>query len=119
MIPAQEIAEAVTRLRGCAQPLTTGVWGSRPWHTEECASAAAGNCACIVAQGARKPWDEPQIPPIQYVCDAETPGHAAYIRFMHPQVALAFADLLENSPVTPAALAAARACLGKPAPREI
>ncbi|WP_170313992.1 hypothetical protein [Streptomyces filamentosus] len=38
-----------------------------------------------------------QDPPVQYVADAETPEHAAYIALMHPGVSHALADLLKQS----------------------
>ena len=93
--PADEIRRAAALMRQRAQAVPQGEWAGRPWGAEQCSDDEAGNCACIVYQGEYKPYNEPQVPPIQYVADAETPEHAAHIAGMHPLVALAVADWLD------------------------
>jgi hypothetical protein len=125
--PAALLRRAATVLRERAQAVPSR-WPGRPWHVEECASEEDGGCPCIVAQGKRAAWDQAQDPPIQYVADAETPEHAAWIATVHPGVGLALADLLEHAAarldhsthpdwqelVAPHELAVARAVLAEP-----
>lgn len=97
MTPAETLRKAATLMRERAEAASANEdWGTRPWQAEECSNDVAGNCPCIVSQGEDKPWDEPQLPAIQYVCDAETEEHAAYIAAMHPGVALVIAQWLEG-----------------------
>ncbi|KAA6216435.1 hypothetical protein [Streptomyces filamentosus] len=94
--PADELRTAATALRTAADALPTEYWGNRPWHAEECNDTDdMASCPCIVAQGEYRDYDQRQDPPVQYVADAETPEHAAYIALMHPGVGHALADLLE------------------------
>jgi len=92
--PAETLRTAAGLIREKAEAVPQGAWKGRPWEAEECGDGG-GNCLCIVSQGERKPYLEPQIPPIQYVCDAESEQHAAHIASWHPAVALAVADWLE------------------------
>ena len=98
-------------------------------HAECARTPKPHECPCIVkVQGAYKPFDEPRVPLIQYVCDAEGPEYAAWIASMHPLVGLALADLLESFascecdedgdhyPQKSAALTLARLVLGEPEP---
>jgi hypothetical protein len=95
--PAAELLAAAEKLRSLATAVPTEDWGTRPWHVEECSDTdTMESCPCIVAQGEYKEFDQPQIPPVQYVADAETREHAEYIAAMHPGVGLALADWLEN-----------------------
>lgn len=94
--PADEITTAATRLRTLASALPANDWGDRPWHAEECNDTDDTNpCPCIVAQGEYREFDQPQIPLIQYVADAENPEYAAYIAAIHPGVGLALGELLD------------------------
>jgi hypothetical protein len=92
--PIEEINAAAKLMRERAEAAQQGAWTGRSWSAEKCGDDDAGNCACIVYQGEYQPWDKPQIPPIQYVCDAESPEHAAHIAGMHPLVALSVAAWL-------------------------
>ncbi|MFI8351255.1 hypothetical protein [Streptomyces sp. NPDC085596] len=93
---AEELRAAADRLRGLATAVPTEHWGSRPWHVEECSDTdTMESCLCIVAQGEYREFDQPQIPPVQYIADAETREHAAYIAAMHPGVGTLLAQLLE------------------------
>jgi hypothetical protein len=95
--PSEILTAAANLLRERAAAVPSEHWGARPWHVEKCANEEYDDCPCIVAQGERKPYDEPQIPMIQYVADAETPEHARYIALMHPGVGLAIAEVLEQA----------------------
>lgn len=126
--PADELRTAATRLRTLTGALPANDWGNRPWHAEECNDTDDTNsCPCIVAQGEYRDFDQPQIPLIQYVADAENPEFAAYIATMHPGVGAALVDWLDiaveyaerwppdaqtNSPFRLGALAVARAING-------
>jgi len=105
--PADELRTAADTLRKLTGALPANDWGNRPWHAEECNDTDdMSSCPCIVAQGEYREFDQPQIPLIQYVADAETPEFAAYIAAMHPGVGLALADWLElfaNTEFDPAA----------------
>lgn len=92
MTPAEELRTAAKLMRERAEAADARAWAGKPWAVDQCAE---DGCPCIVYQGEYKPFDEPQVPPIQYVADTETPGHAAYIASMHPGVALAVADWLD------------------------
>lgn len=97
MTPADELRAAAEKIRKLTGALPANEWGDRPWQAEECANtefALAAPCPCIVSQGEYRAFDQPQDPPIQYVADAETPDHAAYIAAMHPGVATALAKWL-------------------------
>jgi len=94
--PAETLRTAAKLMRERAEAVRQGAWTGRPWEAEECGDDEAGNCPCIVSQGERKPYLEAQVPPIQYVCDAESAEHAAHIASWHPAVALAVADLLDR-----------------------
>lgn len=126
------LKEAAAKLREVASVVPSDRWGDLPWQTEECADESMANCKCIVSQGVNAEWDQVQNPPMQYVADAETPKHAAFIATMHPGVAGALATWLEteaknnagdedHTPCTPdqcpfvAALATARQILGQEA----
>ena len=124
--PADELRTAAEKIRELIDGVPRDLWGDRPWHVEACSDKATGDCPCIVTQGEYKPFDQPQVPMIQYVADAETTGHANYIAAMHPGVGLALADWLESTAesldstthpgwqetVAPHALAVARAING-------
>lgn len=85
--PVTELRNAAAKLRKLVAAIPSNPWGDRPWHVEECSDTDDGSpCPCIVAQGEYREFDQPQIPPVQYVADAETPEHAAYIATMHPAV---------------------------------
>jgi hypothetical protein len=122
----------VAPLRQAASRLREGVamireschtdWGDRPWAVTQCASSETGNCTCIVYQGEYKRADEPQVPLIQYVADAETEAHAAWIARMGPALGLLLADWLDaeanafevyEGGSTDQALAVARAVLAE------
>jgi hypothetical protein len=94
--PGNKIRTAATTLRKLINEVPNEHWGDRPWHTEECSDTDdMSPCPCIVAQGERREFDQPQIPPIQYIADAETPELAAYIAAMGPVLGRAVADLME------------------------
>jgi hypothetical protein len=94
--PADEIAAAAQTVRKLTAVLPANDWGNRPWHAEECSDTdTMDNCPCIVAQGEYREFDQPQVPLIQYVADAEAPEFAAYIAAMHPGVGAALAGWLE------------------------
>jgi hypothetical protein len=127
MTTADEIQAAAETLRKLAAALPANDWGNRPWHAEECSDTDdMSPCPCIVAQGEYRDFDQPQIPLIQYVADAENPEFAAYIAAMHPAVGLALAGWLATTAaslkvsthpdwqdcVAADALAVARAILG-------
>jgi hypothetical protein len=100
--PAEEIRAAAKLMRERVQAVKDAChsdWGDRPWQVTECTDRETGEaaCACIVCQGEYKPPLEAQIPLIQYVADAETEEHAAYIASMGPHVGLPLADLLDAS----------------------
>jgi hypothetical protein len=92
--PAEMLRKAAALMRERAQKAAEGDWPGRPWAVTECADEERGDCACIVYQGERKPFDEPQVPGIHYVCDAETPEIAEHVAGMHPVVALDVAKWL-------------------------
>jgi hypothetical protein len=94
--PADELRTAADKLRSLSSAVPRDLWGDRPWHVEQCSEQATAECPCIVTQGEYKPFDQPQVPAIQYVADAETPEHAAYIAAMHPGVGVALAELLDR-----------------------
>ena len=121
--PADQLRAAAAALRTASDALPTEHWGNRPWHAEECNDTDdMASCPCIVAQGKYRDFDQVQDPPIQYVADAETPEHAAYIALMHPGVGHALAQWLnaeaghldhDDYPAAhPHALAVARAITG-------
>lgn len=83
------------RLRRVLGEIPTERWGTRPWHTEDCADEELGCCPCIVAQGKYGPDEEAPHVPVQYIADAETPGIARYIAVMGPGVAHRIVSLLE------------------------
>jgi hypothetical protein len=84
--PAAELRAAADKLRTLIAAVPNEHWGDRPWHAEECGDSELDSCPCIVAQGERREFDQPQIPLIQYVADAEDADFAAYIAAMHPGV---------------------------------
>lgn len=94
------ITAAAARLDQLIDALPKNEWGDTPWHAEECAEdeddGAPGH-TCIVAQGEYKPFDEPQVPLIQYIADCETPAHAAYIATMGAPLGEALAASLRNA----------------------
>ncbi|MFE0692864.1 hypothetical protein [Streptomyces sp. NPDC058869] len=93
--PADQLRAAAEKLRAAAAAVPSDDWGTRPWHVEECSDTdTMESCPCIVAQGEHKEFDQPQVPLIQYVADAETTEHAAWIALMHPGVGLAVARWL-------------------------
>ncbi|MEU7338668.1 hypothetical protein [Streptomyces sp. NPDC007074] len=93
--PTDELRTAADKIRKLAGALPDTDWGDLPWRAEECSDTDdMAPCPCIVSQGERKPFDQPQVPLIQYVADAENPEYAAYIAAMGPSVALAVADWL-------------------------
>jgi hypothetical protein len=94
---AEEILMAARILRRYAKAANSEEWGDLPWAVEECSDTdGMESCACIVSQGIPKPFDQPQIPAIQYVADAENPDYARYIALMHPGLAIVLADWLET-----------------------
>ncbi|MGW9245792.1 hypothetical protein [Streptomyces badius] len=96
--PADQLRAAAEKLRAAAAAVPSDDWGTRPWHVEECSDTdTMESCLCIVAQGEHKEFDQPQVPLIQYVADAETTEHAAWIALMHPGVGLALAAWLESA----------------------
>lgn len=134
--PAAELRQAAQRLRelvAAVREASHTDWGDEPWRAVECAKRAPGEvsemCPCIVAQG-----DTPlgkAFPLTQYVADAETEQHAAFIAALHPGVAVALADWLETAATylgdepqvtypshVVRALAVARQILGTPAAKE-
>lgn len=95
--PSSELRAAADKLRSLVNALPVNKWGNRPWHAEECSDTDGfDSCLCIVAQGEYRKWDKPQDPPVQYVADAETVEHAAYIAAMHPGVGAAVATWLDR-----------------------
>lgn len=97
MTPAEELRAAADKLRRLIAAVPSEHWGDRPWHAEECSDSERNSCPCIVAQGERRDFDQPQIPPIQYVADAETSELAAYIAAVGPPVGLAVAEWLDTA----------------------
>lgn len=96
MSPADELRTAAEKIRRLVADLPANGWSNRPWHVEECSDTDdMSPCPCIVAQGEYREFDQPQEPLIQYVADAETIEHGAYIAAMHPGVGTALADWLE------------------------
>ncbi|MCA1222436.1 hypothetical protein [Streptomyces sp. 8L] len=94
--PADVLRAAAAKLTDIVAKLPTA-WGDHPWHTEDCNDTDdMSPCPCIVAQGEYRDFDEPQIPPVQYVADAENPELADYIATMDPSVGRALADWLER-----------------------
>jgi hypothetical protein len=94
--PAETLRKAAALMRGRAEALANDDWPGLPWAVTECSDEESGECPCIVYQGEYKPWHEgAQVPPIQYVCDAESPQHAEWIASMHPLVGAALADWLD------------------------
>lgn len=97
MTAADELRTAAEKIRKLAADLPANGWGNRPWHVEECSDTDdMSPCPCIVAQGEYRDFDQPQEPMIQYVADAETIEHGAYIAAMHPGVGTALAAWLES-----------------------
>ena len=97
MTPAEEITAAAKKLRALIDTLPANDWGDRPWQAEECSDTDdMSPCPCIVSQGEYRDFDQPQIPLIQYVADAENPEFAAYIAAMGPGVGKALTDWLEH-----------------------
>lgn len=93
------ITAAATHLDQLIDALPKNAWGDTPWHTEECAEEVddgAPGHTCIVAQGEHKPFEETQFPLIQYIADAETPAHAAYIATMGAPLGEALATWLRS-----------------------
>jgi hypothetical protein len=123
--PAETLRKAAALMRGRAEALANDDWPALPWAVTECSDKEAGECPCIVYQGEYGPYTEPQAPPIQYVCDAESAGFAEWIASMHPILGIALAGLLETTalcgceedddhwPQKSAALAFARLFLGE------
>ena len=97
MTPADELRTAAEKLRKLITAVPHEHWGDRPWHAEECSDSNMKCCPCIVAQGEYRDFDQPQIPPIQYIADAEGPELAAYIAAMHPGVGALLAKWLEET----------------------
>lgn len=98
--PTDELRAAADRVRKLVSDLPETGWGNRPWHVEECSDTDdMSPCPCIVAQGEYREFDQPQEPLIQYVADAETVEHGAFIAAMHPGLAVALADWLKESAV--------------------
>ncbi|MFD4795972.1 hypothetical protein [Streptomyces anulatus] len=94
--PADQLRAAAEKLRAAAAAVPSDDWGTRAWHVEECSDTdTMESCPCIVAQGEHKEFDQPQVPLIQYVADAETTEHAAWIALMHPGVGLVVAAWLD------------------------
>ena len=96
MSPADELRAAATKIRTLATAIEAPDLPDQNWHTEACASEERGDCPCIVAQGTCN-TEGPFVQPLFYVADAETPECAAYIAAMGPPVALALADLLDET----------------------
>ena len=127
---ASVLRRAATLMRERATAVPQGGWKGRPWQATECADDEAANCECIVYQGEYRPYTEAQVPLIQYVADAESAEHAAFIASWHPLVAEAVAAWLEAEAeraesrpgllmhsLTPGPLAVALAYLGEAAGR--
>lgn len=92
-----EINTAADKLDELIDAVPRKDWGDRSWHVEECSDADTMKfCPCIVAQGEYREFNQPQNPPVQYVADAETPEHAAYIAAMDPGVGRAVVRLLKQ-----------------------
>lgn len=91
---ADALVAAADAIRGRVRALPRTRWHGSRWKVTECACGEM-NCPCIVYQGEYKPFDEAQVPAVEYVADAESPEYAAYIASMHPAVAMAVADLLD------------------------
>lgn len=77
------------RLAAAQAILHTAEWGDLPWAVTECVNDARGDCACIIYQGIHRPPLEPQIPPVRYIADAETPEIAAWITANGPHQIIA------------------------------
>lgn len=92
----QRLRAAADKLRKHAGDARSDDWGHRPWQTEECDDKEEGSCACIVSQGEYQPFDRAQVPPIQYIADAELTVHAAWIALMHPGVGEALAVVFDK-----------------------
>jgi hypothetical protein len=116
--PAETLRRAAKLMRERADAAPKGHWPALPWGVEDCEHG----CPCVVYHGEYAPFDEPQVPLIQFVCDAETPEHAEHIASWHPLAAAAVAGWLEAEAADaavfplrfPQALAVARAYLGEP-----
>lgn len=93
---AIDILQAASRrLAAAAKAVDSTDWPNRTWHTERCDMEATHRCPCIVALGNTKPFDQPQIPHIQYIADAETAEHATYITLMNPEIGKALVAWLD------------------------
>lgn len=97
MRAADELRAAANLIRERAQAADGANWPGRPWAIEACAQPQGDGCACIVYQGEYQPLEQPQVPAIDYICDAETPERATHIAALHPGVALALADWLDET----------------------
>ena len=80
------LRQVIERDKAEAEALLTEEWGDRPWAVENCSE---NECPCIVYQGEYKPFDEPQVPPIHYIADAETPELATWIARHDPRSVIA------------------------------
>lgn len=72
-----------------AKGLLSEDWGDRAWAVTACSDTGSGYCPCIVYQGEYKPFDQPQVPHIRYIADAETPELATWIAQHDPQDVIA------------------------------
>jgi hypothetical protein len=85
MNPAETMVAAADRLEKLLAAMTSR-WPDVRWRVEECSNVETDDCPCIVYQGNYSPFDEAQVPPIQYIADGESPEHAFYIAAMDPVV---------------------------------
>lgn len=94
---AERMRTAARQLLELVNALPSQGWGDRPWEVDECADENTGNCRCIVYQGETAAWNEPQVPFLQYVADAESEEHATFIAAMNPAVAKVLSSWLLTS----------------------
>jgi hypothetical protein len=80
------LREKVEARLGAARSMLSEHWGDMPWAVEECSECG---CPCIVYQGEHKPLGEPQVPPVRYIADAETPAFAQWITANDPRQVIA------------------------------
>lgn len=96
MRPSEEIKSAISVIKSISSDIPSSHWDEHPWHVEKCDSENLKNCPCIIAQGTHAARDQAQAPPIQYIAEAETEGHAMWISLMHPHLATPLLKFLER-----------------------
>jgi Family of unknown function (DUF6221) len=83
------LREQVQARLAAAQAMLSEDWGDLPWAVTECVNGMRGDCPCIVYQGSYKPFRQPQVPPVRYIADAETPQIAQWIIANDPRRVIA------------------------------